>query len=192
MVSESLELRFGFAGAGPAAPRGEGPDKEPFDVWWRRAIGALTAVPPCVARQWLYDHWHDSPFGPGVDVGNLRFKLEDWAPAQLGRIQRNSHWARDEALQPVANWRAVSGGVVRYVVEHLEWPAPIIVGRTLADFPSLEALFASADRACPILLEGHTRHEVWRSLYAEGYRLPAALAVWVVTVVTPHGLGRMC
>ncbi len=171
---------FGFEEEGPLAPRGSGQDREPFEHWWRRAASLLLHVPEEVAKEWVHRHWNNGPISPHIDLMKTRFSLEHWPAEELSRIQRSEAWARNDATHAMTHWERIPAFVPRFMLANGAWPSPIVVGRGLSAFPRLRAaLFAGRDPTKPILLEGHVRFEIWRSMRNENRVLRDPLPVWV-------------
>lgn len=65
------------------APIGEGGhNKESFEDWWERNSTGLSNLHPDIAEQWVYRHWHYSPYS-FIDLHNLKWELKDWTTEQI-------------------------------------------------------------------------------------------------------------
>lgn len=170
---------FGFDDEDPLAPKGTAFEREPFEMWWARAEPLLPNVPREVAREWVHRHWCDGPISPHVNLLALVFRLESWDADQIERIARSDRWRREDGVTDIAHWESVPGFVPRFMLANGRWPSPIVVGRTLSSFPGLQHLFSRGTQAQPILLEGHVRLEVWRSMKHESRAMDSTLPVWV-------------
>ncbi len=75
--------KSGFVWDEELKPAGHGEvTMEAFDTWWRRNQKRLQNLHPQIAEQWVYKHWHCSPWG-FLPLDSLGWRQETWPTSDI-------------------------------------------------------------------------------------------------------------
>jgi hypothetical protein len=156
----------------------------PFEEWWPRVKDAFPHVPDNVARYWLHEHWRYSPFDY-LPSRNYRFEPQEWPSdriieilSRLSNFEPGSQQCLEHGHHLVENkqWDGKPYKTAAYMLEHGEWPQPIVVldnrdGHLLPE--KMDKPFLGAPVGY-ILIEGHRRFAIGLHLLKTGRMKPAA------------------
>lgn len=153
-----------------------------FDDWWAKNSCNFPGVPECVARQWLYRHWNNSPYSWLPSQG-AEFQLVEINGNQLMEIAAGAGdtWKIEETL--AIGRRHIEKGqfwVASYMRVYRTWPKPVIVLDNKSGalhsgqgfIPSYQPIVTGLN-----LIEGHRRYECAVFLHSTG-RLKLPLTIW--------------
>ncbi|MDF0499075.1 hypothetical protein P0R27_38165 [Bradyrhizobium yuanmingense] len=166
-------------------------DKEPFEAWWKRAQRQFKTVPENVAQYWLHEHWGNSPYSY-LRSANYQFELVTWKAEELFEIL--STWNRfnpdhrdcvNHGHRLVDDWEFNEPyRTSAYMLEHGDFPAPIIVLDNRDGHINPEAV-EFANQVVPegyVLMEGHRRFNIALYLHSTK-RLKPEVRLWLMTKI---------
>jgi hypothetical protein len=162
-------------------------DKSAFKSWWSNAAAAFPTVPENVAQYWLHEHWGRSPYSK-LKSRAYEFELVAWPCERIVEIY--STWddydpthagclIKGEELVTTLMLSREMYPTARYMLDHGNFPAPIIVldnrdGHHNTEYPQH---YTVPDGY--VLMEGHARFNIATYLQKIG-RLNKTVDVWMM------------
>jgi hypothetical protein len=146
-------------------PVGEGGfDKEPFEEWWGRQETELGHLPAELCEQWIYRHWHYSPFA-FLPLDNLVCEeLSLFTPDIIDNVHREYGGELNPGFDRNVFERGTLGEPLPTAKAFLErgtWDYPIVVLRTPNGFAGFTRV---SQNIRLVLVEGHQRHRYLNAL----------------------------
>lgn len=151
-------------------PSGQGShDKEHFSEWWLRNSSSLLNLHPLICEQWIYRHWHYSPWA------FLPLRKLSWKLSELGtdEIIDNVYRVFATTLHPEYDFRVFNPEnsnqlpTARPFSDTGTWDYPIL---TLETPNGVDDGFNQIPDAKLCLIEGHQRHRYLNALKHRGIR----------------------
>lgn len=165
-------------------------DQDKFHEWWSWAKKHFPTVPENAAHYWIYENWGVSPYHY-LSSRRYRFELVEWPSETLFELKSESGDFDPTLRENIAHGRRMcSKGefgdylpkLSRYVLEHRDFPHPIVILDNRDDHLRAEYLGASRVPAGNVLIEGHNRLDIGLFLLLEGKFGPTFKA-WLMTKI---------
>jgi len=149
-------------------PHGEGSfEKEDFATWWNRNEQQLSHLPPDLCEQWVFRHWHYSPFA-FLPLESLSYERKVWdGVTLLGSVYRAWGGKLDAQFDYETFQRG--GGEDRQqtakAIDSGTWDYPMVL---LATPHGIKEGGEYLSPVHHVIVEGHQRHRYMNALHARG------------------------
>lgn len=132
-------------------------EKEPFSSWWSRHSAEFPQLDSQVLEQWVYRHWHHSPFCQ-LPLERLRSRRELWSTERILKDVYN-----DDIKNPEHDFEALSDAHTgRVMLATGTWDYPMLILSTPDGFKDWRGEHPDARFR---LIEGHLRFRFLNVLF---------------------------